>query len=324
MKILVTGGCGFIGHHLVQHLMINTDWEITIIDKLTYASKGFDRIKEMGYLNNSRVKLLTWDLATPLSEGIAKEIGEIDVIAHLAAETHVDNSISNPVLFIHNNIMSTTYLLEYAKTLKTLKTFLYFSTDEVYGPAFNDTLYSESDRHNPKNPYSASKAGAEHICVAYENTYKIPVIIVNAMNVIGERQLNEKFIPLAIGKILRGETIYIHTDLNKTPGSRFYIHARNVASAVLHILKHGKIGESYNIAGEQEVDNLQLAQMIADITGKQLKYELIDFHSTRPGHDLRYGLNGSKLEALGWTPPKTFKQSLTKTVLWSLENRQWI
>lgn len=324
MKILVTGGCGFIGHHLVQHVIVNTTHDVIIIDKLSYASRGFERMRELGYINHPRIKILTWDLCVPFSEGIISEIGEVNIIAHLAAETHVDNSISSPVLFIYNNIMSTTHLLEYARTLKTLKTFLYFSTDEVYGPAFGNTLYSESDRHNPKNPYSASKAGAEHICIAYENTFKIPVIIINAMNVIGERQLNEKFIPLVIGKILKNETIYIHTDKNKISGSRFYIHARNVASAVLHILEHGTIGESYNIAGEQEVSNLEIVQMIADIVGKEFRYELVDFHSTRPGHDLRYGLNGSKLVQLGWAPPKTFKESLIKTVLWTLENRQWI
>ena len=220
--------------------------------------------------------------------------------------------------------MSTTYLLEYARTLKTLKRFLCFSTDEVYGPALNDTLYTEDDRHNPKNPYSASKACAENICVAYENTYKVPVMIINAMNVIGERQLSEKFVPLAMKKILAGETIFIHTDKNHVPGSRFYIHARNVADAVLHILKVGQVGQCYNIAGEQEVNNLDLVQMIAKIMDKELKYELVDFHSTRPGHDLRYGLNGSKLAELGWSPPKTFYESLSKTVLWTLNNPQWL
>lgn len=324
MKILITGGCGFIGHHFVQHVMLNTDWDIAIIDKLTYASKGFDRLREMNYINHSRIQIFTWDLTTKLSEGLMAEMGDINIIAHLAAETHVDNSISDPILFIQNNVMSTAYLLEYARTLKNLHKFLYFSTDEVYGPAYGDNLYYESDRHNPKNPYSASKAAAENFCIAYENTYKIPVIIINAMNVIGERQLVEKFIPLVIRKILAGEMIFVHSDKNKIPGSRFYIHARNVADAVLHILKNGKVGECYNIAGEQEVNNLELIQMIGEIIGKDVKYELVDFHSTRPGHDLRYGLNGSKLAQLGWIPPKTFKESLTKTVLWSLQNPKWI
>lgn len=323
MKIIITGGCGFIGHHLVQHLIINTDWEIIIIDKLSYASNGLERLRDMNYLTHPRIKLFTWDLTNKLSDGIIQEIGKVDIIAHLAAETHVDNSIADPVLFIQNNVLSTTYLLEYART-QNLKCFLCFSTDEVYGPAFGDKLYTEQDRHNPKNPYSASKACAENICIAYENTYKVPVIIINAMNVIGERQLSEKFLPLAIKKILNNETIYIHTDKNHIPGSRFYIHARNVADAILHILKHGQIGQCYNIAGEQEVDNLDLARMISEIIGKELKYELVDFHSSRPGHDLRYGLSGSKLAELGWTPPKTFKESLRKTVEWTLQNPKWL
>ena len=323
MKILITGGCGFIGHHLVQHIINNTDWDIVIVDKLTYATCGLERLRDMNYLNHPRIRLFTWDLAVALPDVIKKEIGHLDVIAHLAAETHVDNSIANPLLFIHNNVMSTTHLLEYARSLK-LARFLCFSTDEVYGPAFDDTLYSEDDRHNPKNPYSASKACCENICIAYENTYKVPVTIINCMNVIGERQLCEKFVPLVMKKILAGETIYIHTDKNRVPGSRFYIHARNVADAVLHILKVGEIGECYNIAGEQEVDNLQLVKMIGDIMEKPIKYELIDFHSTRPGHDLRYGLDGTKLNNLGWRPPKTFEESLSKTVLWTLEHPKWL
>lgn len=324
MKILVTGGCGFIGHHFVQHLILNTDWDIVIIDKLSYAAKGLQRLREMGYLSHPRIQVFTWDLATPLSDGLKKEIGELDIIAHLAAETHVDTSIAGPVLFIQNNVMSTTHLLEYARSLKNLQKFLCFSTDEVYGPALNSAMFSEDDRHNPKNPYSASKACCENICVAYENTYKVPIVIINCMNVIGERQLVEKFVPLAIKKILAGETLYIHTDKNGVPGSRFYIHARNVADAVLHIIKNGQIGECYNIAGEGEINNLQLVQMIAEIMNREVKYKLIDFHSSRPGHDLRYSLSGSKLEQMGWTPPKTFKESLTKTVLWTLQHPEWL
>lgn len=324
MKILVTGGCGFIGHHFVQHLIVNTDWDITIIDKLSYATNGLERLRDMNYLSHPRIRLFTWDLTNKLSDGLIQELGEIEIIAHLAAETHVDNSIQDPVLFIYNNVMSTTHLLEYARGLKSLTRFLYFSTDEVYGPALGDTLYSETDRHNPKNPYSASKACAEHICLSYENTYKVPVMIINAMNVIGERQLSEKFVPMAIKRILDNQVLYIHTDKQGVPGSRFYIHARNVADAVLFILKNGEIGESYNIAGEEEVDNLRLVEMIGEIIGKEIQYKLIDFHSTRPGHDVRYGLNGSKLAKLGWRPPKTFKESLQKTVLWTLANPKWL
>jgi dTDP-glucose 4,6-dehydratase len=326
MKLLLTGGCGFIGHHFVQHIMKNTDWEIIILDKLTYACKGVERLRDMNYLNDKRIKLFTYDLVNKISEGIVKEIGDVDIIVHMAAETHVDNSITEPVQVIQNNVMSTVNLLEYARTLKTLKVFFYFSTDEVFGPALGDTLYKEWDRHCPTNPYSASKSASENICIAYENTYKVPIMIVNVMNVIGERQLVEKFVPLVMRKVLNGETVYIHSDKNGTPGSRFYIHARNVADAVLFLLKNGKIGDKYNISGEKEMDNLQMAKKIAEIIGKPLKYEVIDFHSSRPGHDLRYGLDGSKLFKLGWKPKIDFEESLKKTIEWTLkeDNLKWL
>ena len=236
MKIIITGGCGFIGHHFVEHIFKNTDWEIIIFDKLSYASNGFERLRDTDTLYKSRVKIFTNDLINSLPEGIIKEIGsDVDYIVHMAAETHVDNSIQNPKLFIDNNIYSTLNMLEYAKKLPNLKTFFYFSTDEVFGPALGDTLFKEWDRHKPTNPYSASKSAAEQICISYENTYKIPLMIVNVMNAFGERQHVEKFIPLCIKKLINNEKIYIHSYPDKkTSGTRFYIHARNIAEAVLN------------------------------------------------------------------------------------------
>jgi dTDP-glucose 4,6-dehydratase len=326
MKILITGGCGFIGHHFVEHIYINTDWEIIIVDKLSYASKGFDRLRDTGTLNNNRIKIFTNDLINPLPYGIIKEIGDdIHYIVHMAAETHVDNSIQNPKLFLDNNIQSTLNMLEYSKTLKNLKMFFYFSTDEVFGPALNDTLFKEWDRHKPTNPYSASKSAAEQICIAYENTYKIPLVIVNVMNAFGERQHVEKFIPLCIKKLLNNEKIYIHSYPNKEKsGTRFYIHGRNIAAAVLFLINNGTLGEKYNIAGEKEVSNLEMAQMIAKFMNKPLDYEMVDFHSNRPGHDLRYGLDGSKLFDMGFKLPVDFEQSLEKMVKWTLNNQQWL
>jgi dTDP-glucose 4,6-dehydratase len=326
MKIIITGGCGFIGHHFVEHVFKNTDWEIIIFDKLSYASNGFERLRDTDTLNNSRVKVFTNDLTNPLPEGIIKEIGlNVDYIVHMAAETHVDNSIKDPKLFIDNNIYSTLNMLEYAKKLPNLKMFFYFSTDEVFGPALGDTLFKEWDRHKPTNPYSASKSAAEQICIAYENTYKTPLMIVNVMNAFGERQHVEKFIPLCIKKLLNNEKIYIHSYPDKkTSGTRFYIHARNIAEAVLFLIKNGKNGEKYNISGEREVSNLEMAQMIARFMNKELDYELIDFHSSRPGHDLRYGLDGSKLFEMGFKLPINFEESLRKTVEWTLENQKWL
>jgi dTDP-glucose 4,6-dehydratase len=325
-KVVLTGGCGFIGHHFAEYIHKNTDWDIIIFDKLTYASMGLNRLRNNLLINSPRVKIFTFDLCNEISEGIRKEIGnDIDYIVHMAAETHVDNSIKEPVKVINNNISSTVHLLEWARTLPKLSMFFYFSTDEVFGPALGDTLYKEWDRHKPTNPYSASKSAAENICISYENTYKLPLMIVNVMNAFGERQHVEKFIPLCIKKILNDETIYIHAYPDKiTSGTRFYIHAQNIASAVLFLIKNGKIGEKYNIAGEKEVSNLELAQLIAKFIGKELKYEMVDFHSTRPGHDLRYGLDGNKLYELGWQPKFNFEKSLEKTVQWTLKNLEWL
>jgi dTDP-glucose 4,6-dehydratase len=208
---------------------------------------------------------------------------------------------------------------------KDLEIFFYFSTDEVYGPALNDKLYKEDERHNPTNPYSASKSSAEQICVAYHNTYKIPVMRINVMNAFGERQHVEKFIPKVIKQILNDETVYIHSYPDKkTSGTRFYIHARNIADGVLFLIKNGKIGESYNLTGEREVSNLEMAKIIADTIGKELKYEMVDFHSSRPGHDLRYGLDGSKMKDLGWTMPIGFEESIRKTIKWTLNHKKWL
>lgn len=325
-KIVLTGGCGFIGHHFAEYVHKNTDWDIIIIDKLSYASMGLNRLRNNELLYSKRVKVFTIDLCNELSDGVKKEIGEdINYIVHMAAETHVDNSIKEPMKIITNNVNSTVNLLEWARTLQNLEIFFYFSTDEVFGPALGDTLYKEWDRHRPTNPYSASKSAAENICISYENTYKVPLMIVNVMNAFGERQHVEKFIPLCIKKVLNDELVYIHSYPDKKEsGTRFYIHAQNIASAVLFLIQNGTIGEKYNIAGEKEVSNLDLALLIAKSVGKELKYEMIDFHSSRPGHDLRYGLDGNKIYELGWNPKFDFEKSLEKTVKWTLNNLEWL
>lgn len=323
--ILITGGCGFIGHHFVEHIVKNTDWSIIIIDKLSYASNGFERLRDNHCIDDPRIRLFTNDLINPISDGLKKEFGSINYIVHMAAETHVDNSILNPKLFLDNNINSTLNLLEYARELTNLEIFFYFSTDEVFGPALGETLFKEWDRHKPTNPYSASKSAAEQICIAYENTYKVPLMIVNVMNAFGERQHVEKFIPLCVKRIMNDEKIYIHSYPDKKEsGTRFYIHGRNIASAVLFLIQNGVLGEKYNIAGEKEVSNLEMAQMIARFMNKRLDYEMVDFHSSRPGHDLRYGLDGTKLFSMGFKLPIDFEHSLKKTVLWTLEHPKWL
>eukprot|EP00944_MAST-04C_sp_MAST-4C-sp1_P009417 g9417.t1 len=252
---------------------------------------------------------------------------EIEMIIHMAAETHVDNSISDPVPFVRNNVESTMTLLEFARGLPTLKAFFYFSTDEVFGSAPPDfDGFKENDSYNPTNPYSASKAASELLCKSYFNTYNVPVIILNVMNAFGERQHPEKFIPLCIKKILNGEELTIHAYPGKDqkPGSRFYIHAKNIAAAVLFLLRNGVVGERYNVKGEAEVDNLQLALAIGKIVGKDVRYKLDGHVETRPGHDVRYALDGGKMADMGWKLPATFRDSLQKTVEWTLENNVWL
>lgn len=324
-RILVTGGAGFIGHHFVEHLLKKTDWKIEVLDRLNYASGGFDRLRDINVFDEKRVHVFTSDFTRPIETGLAKEIGEVDYIVHIGAETHVDRSIENPEPFVMANVVGTMRVLDFARRQKNLKWFVYFSTDEVFGPAPEGVNYKEWDRYNSTNPYSASKAGGEELALAYANTYGVPVIITHTMNVFGERQHPEKFIPMTIRKVLNDEKVLIHASQDKIkPGSRFWIHARNVASAILFLLENGEIREKYNIVGEKEVNNLEMAKFIAAVLGKPLNYEMVDFHSSRPGHDLRYALDGSKMKNLGWEPPTTFEDSLRKTISWTLERPQWL
>lgn len=328
-KVIITGGAGFIGHHLVQSLLKTTDWELVLLDKLNYASNGFNRLRDIGAVDNPRVKIFVSDLASgPISVGIAKEMGKINYIIHMAAETHVDNSITNPEPFVRSNVLGTFNLLEYAKTLDNLERFVYFSTDEVFGPAPKGVAYKEWDRYNSTNPYSATKAAGEELCLAWANTYKVPIAISHTMNAFGERQHPEKFIPKVVKSVLSGDSITIHSDPTKTiSGSRFYIHCRNIAAAVQFILDNtDDPRDKYNIVGEKEVTNLALANSIADILGKPLNYTMTDFHSSRPGHDLRYALDGTKLRELGWNIPVPFETSLEKTIKWMTKpsNLQWL
>jgi len=236
--------------------------------------------------------------------------------------------------FVMDNVVGTTNLLRFIQEYHNefgIKKAIYMSTDEVFGAAPQGVEYKEWDRFCPGNPYAASKAGAESMWDAFANTYKLPLITVHTMNVLGERQHSEKFLPLCIKKIRDGETVTIHSNKDKTKaGTRFYIHARNVADALLYLIKNGRTLDGtgwegkYNIVGEREVSNLELAQLVAKIMGEELKYEMVDFHSSRPGHDLRYALDGSLMESLGWKPPKNLEESLEKTVQWYLDNPSWL
>ena len=328
-RCLLSGGMGFLGSHLVEGILKNTDWEIIILDRLDTSGNpnrltDMDIWPEQGY----RVRFVWWDLKSELNDFIKATIGEVDYIYHIAASSHVDRSITDPLSFVMDNVVGTCNLLNFARTLKELKLIISFGTDESFGPAPIGYNHKESDRHNPKNPYAATKVGQWALGVAFENCYKLPIIQTYCMNIFSERQHPEKFIPMVIRKVLKGEKVTIHAypDL-KRAGSRFYIHARNVCDALLFLTERGFKGyDEFNIVGEKEIDNLSLAQMIAKIIGKSLKYELTNWHQDRPGHDPRYGLDGSKMAELGWEPPKTFEESLKKTVLWYLEpkNKKWL
>jgi len=323
--VLLTGGAGFIGSHVAEHILRGTDWRLVFLDRLD-CSGNLGRIAEIKGWDTYRTRCRwVWhDLKAPISSQLAGQIGPVDYVLHLAAGTHVDRSITDPMSFVYDNVVGTGNLLEYARQ-KVPGRFVYFSTDEVFGPAPAGVAYKEWDRYKSANPYAATKAGAEELCVAYANTYRLPVLVTHCMNVFGERQHPEKFIPGTIAKVSRGEKVTIHANRDRTKaGSRFYIHARNVADALLFVIDKGEPGEKYNIVGEREVDNLELAQLIAEYQGKPLRYEMVDFHSSRPGHDLRYALDGSKLAAMGWRPPVSFEDSLKRVVTWTLENPRWL
>jgi len=334
MRVLVTGGAGFIGHHVIAYLLEKTDWEIVSLDRLDYSgnlNRLSDALKNMGEAKR-RVRVVHHDLKAAINPHVAAHIGRVDIILHLAAGSHVDRSIEYPLEFAMDNVIGTVNILDFART-QNLERFVYFSTDEVFGPAPEGVAYLERDRYNCTNPYSASKAAGEEFAVAYQNTYGLPIYITHTMNVFGPRQSPEKYIPMCIKKVLAGEKITVHSNPSKTQaGSRFYIHARDVADALLFLLINepsidcdfgGAKCQKFNIVGSAEIDNLQIAQMIASACGKDLHYEMVDFHSSRPGHDLRYALDGSLMARLGWWP-KSMGERLKVTVDWFNNNQEWL
>lgn len=325
MRVLLTGGAGFIGHHVAHTLLTQTDAQVTFLDRLSFAGNlnriaqldGFDGFKH-------RCRWVHHDLRSPISEQLRKQIGGHDYILHLAALTHVDRSIVDPLEAAMCNVVGTVNLLDHARHAGCGR-FVYFSTDEVFGPAPEGVAYREWDRYRSGNPYAAGKAGGEEFALAFHNTYGVPVVVTHTMNVFGPRQHPEKYIPSTIRKVRDGEVVTVHANKDRTrAGSRFYIHASNVGAALVFLMQEGTPGEKFNIVGEREVDNLTLAHMIADAVGQPLKAEMVDFHSSRPGHDLRYGLDGSKLAAMGYRHPLNFEQSLRNTVAWSLAHPDWL
>ena len=336
-RILITGGAGFIAHHVIDKILSTTDWEVITLDRLDFSG-NLNRLKEVvssyPQSEQKRVKVVHHDLKAELNPEISATIGKIDYISHLAAGSHVDRSILYPLEFVMDNVVGTAHILDYARKIDGLERFAYFSTDEVFGPAPSGVYYKENDRYNSTNPYSATKAGAEELVVAFENTYGLPAIITHTMNVFGERQNPENYIPMVIKKVRVGELVTVHSNAKKTvAGSRHYIHAEDVAEALLFLydydlssLKADETGakcQKFNIVGKDEIDNLQLAQFIAETQNKELIYEMVDFHSQRPGHDLRYSLDGAKMAKMGWEPKSAYKR-LQSTIKWTLKNDRWL
>ena len=327
MRILVTGGAGFIASHFIDHVLKTTDWEIIILDRFTYAANGLARLKEIGAYDNPRVKIHVADISKPLGKCLEREIGPVDFLLHMAAGTHVDRSIACPREFVESNIFGSFEMLEYARKIPGLQKFIYFSTDEIFGPAKIGQQFKEWDRYNSCNPYSATKAGGEELSLAWANTYGVPVVITHTMNVYGERQHPEKYVPKVIRTLLDGETLDIHVDPETNePGFRNYLHCQDVSEAVMFILKYGLIRDKFNITGMREYSNLYVAEKIANILGKTLKYHEIYPKTVRPGFDVRYGMDGSKLAAMGWSPSRSLDENLQKTVEWAIrpENRHWL
>lgn len=334
-RVLLTGISGSIGIHTLSQIMKHTDWHVVGVD--SFRHKGWSDRLNSHFKDHTqdinRTTIITHDLTAPFSELSKKKIGHIDYIISMASLSDVEASIQEPAPFVQNNVALVMNLLEYAREAKP-EVFIQISTDEVYGPTTgkNDG-YKEWDALVPSNPYSASKAMQEMAAIAYWRTYNVPVIITNTMNNFGEMQSPTKY-PVMIQKaIANGEEITIHGDSDGT-GSRSYIHSQNFANALIFILKNlppymhqpsvVDKPDRYHIAGDKQLDNLELAQTIANLMGKELKYKFVDFHQTRSGHDKHYGLDDSKLRLKGWIPPHTFEESLANTIKWQSENPEWI
>ena len=335
-RVLLTGPGGSIGCHFLAHIFTNTDWEIVGID--SFRHKGWtDRVRMMLESHpewKERLTVVTHDLSAPISPILQKKIGHIDYIINMASLSDVEASIQEPVPFVKNNVDLVLSMLEYARVAKP-EVFIQISTDEVYGASaskFGD-LRKEWDPIIPSNPYAASKAAQEAIAISYWRTYSVPLIVTNTMNNFGEYQQPNKF-PVMIQKaVMKDEEITIHGREGHI-GSRSYIHSRNFADAILFLLKNcpphmhvpntADRPDRYNIAGDRQLDNLELAQLIAKLMGKELKYQLVDSHTARPGHDPHYGLDSTKLYSLGWEVPVDFETSLKNTIDYQKEHPEWI
>lgn len=338
-NVLITGAGGFVGSHCLEYWLEKTDWNFIVLD--SFKHKGtISRIDTIYNYDRNRVRIFRHDLSVPIDRQLENQIlnrevgvdGEdyIDYIINIASDSAVERSITDPGQCWKNNCDLIFNMLQFARKVKP-ELFLHFSTDEVYGEALPDKAHHEWDVILPSNPYSASKAAQEALSISYWRTYDVPLVLVNVMNVIGERQDTEKFLPKLIYKIATGQPMEIYGEPGKI-GSRFYIHAKNIADAIIFLSNKkpamygdgAKRPDRYNVVGDMEMDNLQVAQAVAACMGKNLDYRLIPAEKARRGYDKRYALDGTKIKNMGWRHPLSTLDSIKQIVEWTLNNPHWI
>ena len=336
MKILVTGGAGFIGSQLIRHIMNETDYDVVNVDCLTYAG-NVNSLPDL--LGNGRYVHELVNICDVDSLRKIFDHHKPSSVLHLAAESHVDRSINDSSSFIQTNILGTYHLLEealrYFQSLspsnKNLFRFQHVSTDEVYGDLkHTDDYFNEESRYDPSSPYSASKASSDHLVRAWSRTYGLPILISNCSNNYGPYQFPEKLIPTIILNALNGKEIPIYGDGSQV---RDWLFVEDHARALMAILLSGKTGETYNIGGYNEKTNMEVVKEVCDLLEKyypekpaniEQYIDLISYVSDRPGHDTRYAIDASKISSeISWTPNETFETGLKKTVIWYLSNRKW-
>ncbi len=336
MKILVTGGAGFIGSALIRYIIGSTDNQILNVDKLTYAG-NLESLSEVE--NDSRYRFVQADICDRKAMDQVFEEYKPDLIMHLAAESHVDRSIDGSAAFIETNIVGTYTLLEAAREYwsrlnakkKTLFRFHHISTDEVYGDlGGTESLFTESTSYSPSSPYSASKASSDHLVRAWQRTYGLPTLITNCSNNYGPYHFPEKLIPLMILNALAGKQLPVYGDGQQV---RDWLYVDDHAKALYLVASKGKVGETYNIGGHNEKTNIDVVKYICSLleefvpnkpSGIEMYEDLIGWVDDRPGHDLRYAIDASKIfDELGWKPEESFESGLRKTVLWYLNNHEW-
>jgi dTDP-glucose 4,6-dehydratase len=332
MKIVVTGGAGFIGSALVRHLVRHSDHEVLVVDKLTYAGNLASLSSVRG---DARYRFSRSDICD--RSAIREVFADFypDAVMHLAAESHVDRSIDSPAEFINTNVIGTYVLLEaalsYWQKLCTRSKnfrFLHVSTDEVYGALEDDGRFKEDSRYDPRSPYSASKAASDHLVRAWGHTYGLPILLTNCSNNYGPHQFPEKLIPLTIIKGLKGEAMPVY---GQGLNVRDWLFVDDHAQALLLVLERGRTGETYNIGGNAERRNIDVVGAICAVMDQLTQCpsasshrELISFVPDRPGHDFRYAIDCTKISIeLGWSPQYSFEAGLDATVKWYMVNRQW-